>query len=97
VPMAAPRILYAGNRRARMLRDGTAVREELTTNLAHPVRWADDVALMVEHGATLFLEMPPGDVLTRLAVSACPDLAGRDMASLSLTSARALADRDRMR
>ncbi len=97
VPMAAPRILYAGNRRARMLRDAAAVREELTTNLAHPVRWADDVALMAEHGATLFLEMPPGDVLTRLAVSTYPDLASRDMASLSLTSARALAARDRMR
>lgn len=97
VAMAAPRILYAGNRRARMLRDAAAVREELTTNLAHPVRWADDVTLMAEHGATLFLEMPPGDVLTRLAVSARPDLASRDMASLSLASARALAARDRMR
>lgn len=97
VPMAAPHILYAGNRRGRMLRDTAAVREELTTNLAHPVRWADDVALMAEHGATLFLEMPPGDVLTRLAASAWPDLASRDMASLSLASARALAGRDRMR
>jgi len=34
VPIAAPTILYAGNRRGRMLRDAGAVREELATNLA---------------------------------------------------------------
>lgn len=97
VPVAAPRILYVGNRRARMLHDADAVREELATNLAHPVRWSDSVALLVEHGATTVLEMPPGDVLTRLFASAFPDLTGRDMGSLSLPSARALAARDRMR
>lgn len=97
VPIAAPTILYAGNRRARMLRDAAAVREELATNLAHPVRWADDVALMAEHGATLFLELPPGDVLTRLAAAAFPDLAARCIEGLSLPSARALTARDRRR
>ncbi|WP_225772268.1 malonate decarboxylase subunit epsilon [Inquilinus sp. Marseille-Q2685] len=95
VPIAAPRIAMIGNRRARMLRDADAVREELATNLAHPVRWSDSVALMAEHGATVFLEMPPGDVLTRLAASEHPGLTGRALDGLSLAGARALAARAR--
>lgn len=91
--VTAPRIPMVGNRRARMLRDAAAVREELATNLAHPVRWSDSVTLMAEHGATAFLEMPPGTVLTRLAAAEFPDLPGRDMASLSLPGARAFAAR----
>lgn len=93
VPVTAPRIAIVGNRRARMLRDAAAVREELATNLAHPVRWSDSVALMAEHGATAFLEMPPGTVLSRLAAAEFPDLPGRDMESLSLPGARAFAAR----
>ena len=93
VPVTTPRIAMVGNRRARMLRDAAAVREELATNLAHPVRWSDSVALMAEHGATAFLEMPPGTVLTRLAAAEFPDLPGRDMESLSLPGARAFAAR----
>ncbi|TSD90462.1 malonate decarboxylase subunit epsilon [Mycobacterium sp. KBS0706] len=93
VPVAAPRIAMVGNRRARVLRDVAAVREELATNLAHPVRWSDSVTLMAEHGATTFLEMPPGTVLTRLAAAEFPDLAYRDMESLSLAGARAFAAR----
>ncbi|MGK9169946.1 malonate decarboxylase subunit epsilon [Inquilinus limosus] len=95
VPITAPRIALVGNRRARVLRDAAAVREELATNLAHSVRWSDGVALLVELGATAFLEMPPGDVLTRLATAAFPELTARDMASLSLPGAAALAARFR--
>ncbi|MGO4125998.1 malonate decarboxylase subunit epsilon [Inquilinus sp. YAF38] len=87
VPVTAPRIAIVGNRRARMLRDGAAVREELATNLAHPVRWSDSVTLMAEHGATAFLEMPPGTVLTRLAAAEFPDLDSRCMEGLSLPGA----------
>ncbi len=72
VPVTAPRIPMVGNRRARMLRDAAAVREELATNLAHPVRWSDSVTLMAEHGATAFLEMPPGTVLTRAGRGGVP-------------------------
>ncbi|WP_342236220.1 malonate decarboxylase subunit epsilon [Inquilinus sp. OTU3971] len=90
-PVRAPRIQIVGNRRARMLRDAAAIREELGTNLAHPVRWSDSVTLMAEHGATAFLEMPPGTVLTRLAAAEFPDLPGRDMESLSLPGALVFA------
>jgi len=92
-PVTAPRIAMVGNRRARMLRDAAAVREELATNLAHPVHWSDSVTLMAEHGSTAFLEMPPGTVLTRLAAAEFPDLPGRCMESLSLPGARAFAAR----
>ncbi|HMG49982.1 MAG TPA: malonate decarboxylase subunit epsilon [Inquilinus sp.] len=93
VPIAAPRRLYVGNRRARALRDAAAVREELATNLAHPVRWDDAATLLAEHGATLFLELPPGDVLTRLAAAAFPDAVARSSDGLSIAGARALAAR----
>jgi malonate decarboxylase epsilon subunit len=93
VAVTAPRFPMVGNRRARMLRDAASVREELATNLAHPVRWSDSVTLMAEHGATAFLEMPPGTVLTRLAAAEFPDLPGRCMESLSLSGARAFAAR----
>ncbi|MFE0755421.1 malonate decarboxylase subunit epsilon [Inquilinus sp. NPDC058860] len=95
VPVATPRIAMVGNRRARMLRDAAGVREELATNLAHPVRWSDSVALMVEHGAAVLLEMPPGDVLTRLTASEHPGLTGRAMDGLSPAGARALVARVR--
>jgi len=93
VPVAAPRMALVGNRRARMLRDADAVREELTTNLAYPARWFDGVTLMAEYGATTLLEMPPGDVLTQLATSAFPELTVRDLESLPLAGARIVAAR----
>lgn len=93
MPVTAPRIAMVGNRRARMLRDAAAVREELATNLAHPVRWSDGVTLLAEHGATAVLEMPPGTVLTRLAAAEFPDLPARCMEGLSPAGARAFATR----
>jgi len=38
----------------------------LTEQMIHPVLWTDSVRYLLEHGATEFLEMGPGKVLTRL-------------------------------
>jgi len=72
VPVKPPRIQYIGNRRARALKTAAQVREELATNLAHPILWHDSMTLLHELGATLFVEMPPGEVLTALARAAFP-------------------------
>jgi malonate decarboxylase epsilon subunit len=95
VAVANPTIPYVGSRNARVLRDAAAVREELATNVAHTMRWHDATTMLHELGATLFLEMPPGDVLTELACDAFPRARARAMAHLSLRLARELAIQER--
>jgi malonate decarboxylase epsilon subunit len=72
VHLQTPRILYLGNRHARAVWTTEDVRIELATNVAHPVRWYDLTTNMYERGARLFVELPPGHVLTDLAVKAFP-------------------------
>lgn len=71
--MSAPRIPYIGNRSGRPLLDREAVREDLATNVAHPVRWHEATTVLFEQGARLFVEMPPGYKLTALATEAFPE------------------------
>ena len=95
VAIANPTLPYVGSRSARVLRDADAVREELASNVAHTMRWHDATTMLHELGATLFLEMPPGKVLTVLACNAFPRACARAMAHVSLRLARQLADQDR--
>ncbi|SAK84768.1 malonyl CoA-acyl carrier protein transacylase [Caballeronia catudaia] len=76
VRIDTPRIAYVGNRGARVLRRADAIREDLATNLRHPVRWHDSTVALSELGATVFVEMPPGQTLTQLAAESLPDAAG---------------------
>jgi malonate decarboxylase epsilon subunit len=66
VEVATPRIPYISNRRARVVRDAAGVREDLVLNVSNPVRWHDSVTVLIELGMRLFVEMPPGRVLTGL-------------------------------
>jgi malonate decarboxylase epsilon subunit len=68
----APRCPYVSNRRARAVRDSTGVRDDLISNVANIVRWHDSVTVLYELGVRLFIEPPPGQVLTRLAQQAFP-------------------------
>jgi malonate decarboxylase epsilon subunit len=68
-----PNIAYVGNRGARVLRRAEAIRDDLATNLRHPVRWHDSTIALSELGVTLYVEMPPGRTLTQLASEALPD------------------------
>lgn len=95
VAVANPTIPYVGSRSARVLRDADAVRAELAGNVAHTMRWHDATTLLHELGATLFLEMPPGSVLTKLACNAFPRARARAMAHVSLRLASQLADQGR--
>ncbi len=69
-----PRIPYVGNRSARVLRRANVVRDDLATNLRHPVRWHDSTVALSELGATVFVEMPPGQTLSQLAADALPEV-----------------------
>jgi len=73
MPLQAPAIPYISNRRARPLRKADLIREDLATNIEYPVRWHDATSVLEELGTDLFLEMPPGHVLTTLAHDAFPD------------------------
>lgn len=68
--MRRPRATYVTNRTARPTKDVERIREDLATNIAHPVRWHDSTEVLVELGARLFVELQPGQVLTRLASEA---------------------------
>lgn len=72
IPFHAPRALYIGNRRARALRAPDAIREDLATNMRYTVRWFDALTSIIELGATVLVEAPPGQVLTSIAQIAYP-------------------------
>ena len=65
--------VYVGNRGGRSLRDPASVGLDLVNNVAHAVRWHDATTLMFELGARLFVELPPGRVLTNLASASFPE------------------------
>jgi malonate decarboxylase epsilon subunit len=70
----AAKATYVANRTARPTKDFDRIREDVATNIAHPVRWHDSTEVLVEMGARLFVEMQPGQVLTRLATAAFPQV-----------------------
>lgn len=85
----SPRIPYIGNRRARVLRDAEAVREDLATNLRYPVRWHESTIALSELGMQVLVEMPPGRTLTQLASEALPDIATIAVEALPVPSVAA--------
>lgn len=52
---------------------GAAAREFLALQVTHPVRWGDCLARMLASGVTRFVEVAPGDVLTKLSRRMAPD------------------------
>jgi malonate decarboxylase epsilon subunit len=63
----APEMPYVGNVNGRTLRTKELVADDLANNIAHGVRWHDATTVLHELGCNLFLEMPPGHVLSELA------------------------------
>ncbi|MGO4890457.1 malonate decarboxylase subunit epsilon [Anaerobacillus sp. MEB173] len=73
IPIYRPSIPYAGNRRARLLYDPVDIRLDLAESVSAAVQWHDASTVLYEKGVRLFIEMPPGNVLSRLAANAFPD------------------------
>lgn len=69
-----PKIPIAANRNARLLRQAEAIKADLAESICHPVKWHDATNVLYENGVRIFIEMPPGDVLTKLANTAFPDV-----------------------
>jgi malonate decarboxylase epsilon subunit len=67
-----PRVTYIGNVNARAMRTPELIASDLANNIAHGVRWHDATTVARELGCNLFLEMPPGHVLSDLAKENLP-------------------------
>jgi malonate decarboxylase epsilon subunit len=95
VPLSPPAVPYLSNVGGRAMRDPEEIRDDLARSVEHPVRWHDATTLLFELGVRLFVELPPGDVLTRLAKGAFPearclavDDGGTDSALLLISKAQ---------
>lgn len=95
IELHAPTLPYISNRRARVVCDADGVREDLIHNVANTVRWYDSVTVLYELGVRLFIEPPPGQVLSRLAQHAFPEARAVPVEDAQLLSIVLLAERER--
>jgi malonate decarboxylase epsilon subunit len=89
-----PTMPYVSNRGGRALRDAVSIREDLATNVAHPVRWYDALEVLRELGATLFIEMAPGHVSTELVGQLLPGVRAVSITDRGLRYAAVVAARE---
>ena len=82
-----PKMIYMGNVTGRALRSAAAISEDFASNIAHGVRWYDATTVLEELGFRLFLEMPPGHVLSHLAGESFPDVETVAVGEVSLKDA----------
>jgi [acyl-carrier-protein] S-malonyltransferase len=66
IPIEDPRIPVARNVDGELTRLAVDVKPSLVRQVASPVRWADCVERLVREGATVFVEVGPGRVLSGL-------------------------------
>ncbi|MDR5740944.1 MULTISPECIES: malonate decarboxylase subunit epsilon [unclassified Caballeronia] len=97
VDVRAPRIVYLSSSAARPLFDGGRIAADLAGNMARQVRWHDTMRLAWERGARLAVEMPPANVLTRLAADVFAQGIAVSCSETSLDNVDALIDRERAR
>lgn len=68
VNLGSPQMIYVANVNARAVHARESIAFDLANNIAHGVRWSDATTVLAELGCHLFLEMPPGHVLSDLAI-----------------------------
>lgn len=67
VDIKAPSVTLVANTTGKFLEnDSEAVRNELQNQLCQSVRWEDTIRTMLAEGVDTFIEIGPGDVLTKL-------------------------------
>jgi malonate decarboxylase epsilon subunit len=92
VTVSDPRIVYLSDVGARAIRSAQGVAQDLANNISHSVRWHDATVVAHELGCNLFLEMPPGNTLTRLAQANIPDITALPVATDNFARALNLAE-----
>ena len=79
------RMVYVGNVNAREMRNAGEIARDLAGNIAHGVRWYEATTVLQELSCSLFIEMPPGRVLTGLAKESIPQVRSIALAESSLS------------
>lgn len=82
-----PRLIYVGNINARAMHNAVDVAEDLASNIAHGVRWHDATTVLEELGCRVFLEVPPGHVLSDLAKESFPEVMALALGQSTLAGA----------
>jgi [acyl-carrier-protein] S-malonyltransferase len=72
-PVSDPILPIIANVTARPATSASEIRDLLATQTYSPVRWVESVQYMASHGATTFIEIGPGKVLTGLIKRIAPD------------------------
>lgn len=73
ISLATPRVPYVSNHRARVARSAAEVAADLALNVSRTVRWHDSVTLLYELGCRVYIEPPPGKVLSNLVRASFPE------------------------
>ncbi|WP_181351240.1 ACP S-malonyltransferase [Thalassobacillus sp. CUG 92003] len=94
IPFHNPTVPYGGNRTARAFRDPEAIKEDLVLSISNSVKWHEATSLFYELGTRLFIELPPGRVLTDLSCRAFPSARSISISENGLNTARVLINRD---
>ena len=95
LPLQPPAMPYVSNRGGRALSDAEAIRDDLATSIAHPVRWYDALEILCELGTQLFLEMAPGHVSTHIVAKSWPGVRAISIADQGIRHATVLATHPR--
>ena len=90
IKLSRPNSVYVSNVAARSLRNAEAVISDLANNISHGVRWNDSMNLLTELGTETFVEMSPGNVLTRLVCELYPHLRAVALDQSSITYVKKL-------
>jgi malonate decarboxylase epsilon subunit len=91
--LARPVLPYVSNTRARVVAESAEVAEDLILNVSRTVRWHDSVTLLYELGCRLFVESPPGQVLSGLLSASFPEARAVALEEIPLATAVTLARR----
>jgi malonate decarboxylase epsilon subunit len=94
VPFAPPQCAFASSSRARLLTTPEQIRDDLAANAARPVLWHDTTLLLRELGVGLFVQCPPGTVLSDLTQDAFACARSVAIAVSGLNAAAYLIRRD---
>jgi malonate decarboxylase epsilon subunit len=91
--LARPVLPYVSNTRARVVAESAEVAEDLILNVSRTVRWHDSITLLHELGCRLFVESPPGQVLSGLLNASFPEARAVALDEVPLATAVTLGRR----
>ena len=73
IPMRSPRIPVLSNVDTKPL-ELTTMKQQLVNQVTQPVRWYQSIDVCIEHGATEFVEVGYGGILSSLVKQHVPDV-----------------------